>query len=70
MGKAMTKTDYDKGRTDGYCQIPARYPHNVNYMTGHAQGEKRAENEWRDSQPDDDYALRTPSHNTSAHSAY
>jgi hypothetical protein len=48
----MTKTDYELGRSDGYCCIEPRYPNNVNYMTGHKSGERRAENEWRDNQSD------------------
>lgn len=49
----MSKTDYELGRSDGYCCIEPRYPNNVNYMSGHAAGERQAEREWIDTQPDD-----------------
>jgi hypothetical protein len=48
----MSKTDYDKGRTDGFCSIEPRYPNNANYMLGHAAGCKAAEREYYDTLPD------------------
>ena len=50
----MTKTDYEKGRIDGYCCILVRYPNNVNYMAGYTAGYAFAEKEYRDNLPDDD----------------
>ena len=46
-------TDYDLGRQHGYCGLVAKYPNNINYMSGFTAGEKRAEKEWRDNQPDE-----------------
>jgi len=48
----MSKTDYEKGRIDGFCCIEPRYPHNVNYMLGHDAGSKSAEIEWYGNQRD------------------
>lgn len=48
----MGKTDYELGRTDGYCCIEPRYPNNANYMRGHAAGFRQAESEYYSSEPD------------------
>ena len=55
-----TQTDYEKGSTDGFCCIDARYPNNVNYMLGHARGTAIAEREFYATQPDSEYILSHP----------
>ena len=34
----MEKTDYEKGRIDGYCGLEMKYPNNTNYSNGYRVG--------------------------------
>ena len=58
--KTTIENDYEKGRIDGFCCIEARYPHNVNYMSGHARGFAIAEREFYATQTDSEYMLSHP----------